>query len=88
MEIKNLTQEQKDLIDKVLLNEYNMLEKYCTSQNGQTIDTQHLGYTVLTLLKIKRRGSYYINEVLTDPRDIEEQELLNHFRTEYLRKRG
>ena len=80
-DFKELTTEQKELIDKILLNELDMLWRYCTSSSGQNLDSKILGHVVYSLLHIKKRGKYYTKE----SGDSSEQDLLNEFRNMYLR---
>lgn len=90
-EYKDLTREQKKLIDKVLLNEDDILWKYVSIKslrNGNTqLNTKILGDVVQILLEIKDRGRYKVNENRVKE-ELEEQTILNILRSMYLDAKG
>jgi hypothetical protein len=85
MDYKELTEEQKELIDKVLINENMVLWDFCRGSN-MNLNKDILGQVVSTLLTIKQRGTYETTDEIYN-NEINEKQLLNEFRTTYLRRK-
>ena len=85
MDYKELNEEQKEMIDKVLMNENNVLWDVCRGTN-LNLDVNILGNTVFTLLKIKQSGKYETTDEIY-PDTMNHKNLLNQIRTTYLRNR-
>lgn len=85
MDYKELTEEQKELIDKVLINENMVLWDFCRGSN-MNLNKDILGQVVSTLLTIKHRGTYETTDEIYK-NEINEKQLLNEFRTTYLQRK-